>query len=375
MKVCIVSCFDMYYTRNKFVESFFVENGFEVISYIADFNHVKKEYQYKKRKNLEFIHVKAYKKNISFKRVYSNYSFGRKVYKELELEKPDIIFATIPPNSVVKYVTQYKRRNAHVKVIFDICDLWPESLVGRFKGMMFRPVIYMWKQLRDRYIGAADWVLCECTAFYQVVANTVSSDKCTVVYLMKEKTNKINSLVDSMECIHLCYVGTINYLIDIDKICLLIAELCKYKKLCVHIIGDGEKRQELIERLRNIGALVNYYGLVFEEERKQKIYSKCHFGINIMRKDVSVGLTLKSLDYFTASLPILNSIGSDTYYLVDQYHVGFNLHNIQKSVEEICKLELSEYRKLRENVDRMYEGNFTGDKLYSILETLIKELK
>ena len=52
--------------------------------------------------------------------------------------------------------------------------------------------------------------------------------------------------------------------------------------------------------------------------------SRCHFGFNLMKPDVRVGLTMKSVDYFRHDLPILNNIPADTAELVDREQVGVN---------------------------------------------------
>ena len=53
--------------------------------------------------------------------------------------------------------------------------------------------------------------------------------------------------------------------------------------------------------------------------------SRCHFGFNLMKPDVCVGLTMKSVDYFRHDLPILNNIPADTAELVDREQVGLNV--------------------------------------------------
>ena len=42
-----------------------------------------------------------------------------------------------------------------------------------------------------------------------------------------------------------------------------------------------------------------------------KIINQCHYALNIMKKDVCVGMTMKSLDYFSFGIPIVNNIEGD----------------------------------------------------------------
>ena len=73
----------------------------------------------------------------------------------------------------------------------------------------------------------------------------------------------------------------------------------------LHIIGDGESKQELIDAAKAGGATVEYHGKIHDPQDKQDIFDKCHFGLNIM-KSVCVGLTMKSIDGFLS--PIINNI-------------------------------------------------------------------
>ena len=82
---------------------------------------------------------------------------------------------------------------------------------------------------------------------------------------------------------------------------------------------------QLLQALRDAGAEVDWLGVVFDESRKHEVMSRCHFGFNLMKPDVCVGLTMKSVDYFRHDLPILNNIPADTAELVDREQVGLNV--------------------------------------------------
>lgn len=88
--------------------------------------------------------------------------------------------------------------------------------------------------------------------------------------------------------------------------------------MTVHVIGDGEKCPQLLQALKDAGAEVDWRGVVYDEAEKHAVMSCCHFGFNLMKPDVCVGLTMKSVDYFRHDLPILNNIPADTAELVDR---------------------------------------------------------
>jgi hypothetical protein len=146
----------------------------------------------------------------------------------------------------------------------------------------------------------------------------------------------------------------------------MCTELMETKKVVLHIIGDGEKREELLQKTRGTGCKVIYHGLVYEPERKQAIFDECHFGLNIMKSTVCVGLTMKSLDYFQAGLPIINNIDGDTADMIDTYHIGFNgYHALLKN---IGKLQENDYLLMRDNVRKLYYEKFTKEAFVKRLD-------
>lgn len=130
MKVVIVCAFDTYFDRVKLLKEYYKKEDVIVIS--SDFSHRKKKKIHNEMSDLD-INVKEYKKNLSIDRLISHYQFSKSVYNELVAIQPDLIHALVPPNSLSKYLSLYKEKY-NVKLIFDIIDLWPETLpVGNIK--------------------------------------------------------------------------------------------------------------------------------------------------------------------------------------------------------------------------------------------------
>ena len=102
----------------------------------------------------------------------------------------------------------------------------------------------------------------------------------TLYLAKKEELGSIPRVVHNDE-LNLCYLGSINNIIDIEYITNIVAELFKRKKVVLHIIGDGEKRDQLIAGVEATGARVEYYGKVFDIQEKREIFRNCHFALNI----------------------------------------------------------------------------------------------
>lgn len=95
--------------------------------------------------------------------------------------------------------------------------------------------------------------------------------------------------------------------------------------MTVHIIGEGERREELVQAIRDAGAQAEFHGAIYDEAEKHRILTRCRFGLNLMRDSVCIGLTMKSVDYWKHDLPVINNIPADSARLVEAERIGLNL--------------------------------------------------
>ncbi len=369
MKVCIVSCFDWYKERLKYVKEVFEKNGHEVLYFTSDFEHISKHYV-KKLPGVNYIHTKAYDKNLSIGRILSHIDFARKVYQELENRKPDCIYALVPPNSVAKVVAKYGKKYSNTRIFFDVIDMWPESMPFNKENWLFHVPYKMWQGIRDKYIHQADIVFTECDFYQEHIKTVVTPDKLQTLHLVKDILQKVDDSKEAFEGIIFAYLGSINNILDIDGICSILSKLVKRRPVKVRLIGVGETKAVFIERLKMLGVDVADEGAIYEETEKNRILHQCDFGLNMMKKGTYVGLTTKSIDYFSAGLPVLNNIAGDTEHLVEKYDAGFNVRKQPEDMLITQLVELSAERKeqLHQNAFRLFCSNFTPEIFRSKLE-------
>ena len=363
MKAVIVSSSYSYLDRVELLKEFYEQKGYDTTVLLTDFIHANKSFATWNKEGYVLVKTKSYKKNISAERLYSHHKFAKDVEKILRKMQVDVLHMLLPANSLAKVASKYKETNPNIKLCFDIIDLWPETMpISRFKTTY---PFEKWRRLRDDYLCAADVIYCECNLFTRVMGKQ-ADDRFQTLYWVKTDEPIQSKPVLSKEEIHLCYLGSINNVIDIEYIVKMCNEISEHKKVVLHIIGDGEKREELIDRLENSNAEVIYHGLVYDKTKKQEIFDICHFGLNIMKSSVCVGLTMKSLDYFQAGLPIINNIDGDTAEMINEFKIGFNGYHA--FVKEIDRLEENDYLKMRENVKLLYRNKFTKDAFFQRLE-------
>ena len=248
----------------------------------------------------------------------------------------------LPPNSLAKFVYKaiYKK---NIKLYVDLIDMWPESFTHKKNYFLNK-----WRKFRDDVLQKADHIIFECGYYEEKLEYLNLGNKRDVVYLYKDLPSNSkykNEVKHINRNITIGYLGSINRIIDIDKIC----EICKGlidRKIDVsfEIIGEGENKEKLFSQLRRLGAIVNYHGIIFDYHEKYHILSRCHYVLNIMKDYVHVGLTLKSMDYFSMGIPVINNIKGDTWQMIEKYHAGINYTNsscIDNIIENYDSVKMS----------------------------------
>lgn len=371
MNVIIVNCFDTYEHRVDLVYDFFVQAGHEVLIVQSDFRHFKKIKRTDTKKDFMFIPTKPYYKNLSIDRMYSHYLFAKKAFECIETMKPDLLYVMLPPNSLAKFANKYKMKYPNTKLYFDIIDLWPETMpLGKIEIL---PPFTSWRRLRDKNLKNADYIITECDLYREVLNKQLKKINHTTLHLARNKGSFLSKPNLEINIINLCYLGSINNIIDIPFVVDIISRINKIKPVCLHIIGDGENRDTLISEVKKTGAKVEYYGNIYDSVQKQEIFDVCHFGLNIMKESVCVGLTMKSIDYFEAGLPIINNIRHDTIDIVSKYKTGYNINN--KNIDVICKqigeVEEKDLMLMRKNSRSVFELFFSREAFNQKLNELI----
>ena len=353
----LISCSDHYSHRLHVADTCLRELGYQTAYITSDFDHTAKQAFTCSIPGCIQIHARPYQKNLSVDRILSHMFFARDVFQYLEAlpQQPDVIVALLPPNFLAYYGSKYKKKYPDVKLIFDIFDLWPETFPSGRAKKLLAPAFAVWAAVRDWNLDAADFVVAECEMFRQKLKLRPETSR--TVWLCAESVKTENpGPVLRQDRLELCYLGAINNVISIPDICALIRELTAEKPVVLHIIGKGEREREFVDEAKASGAEVIFHGPVYDEAQKLAIMNRCHFGINIMKSSVCVGLTMKSVDYFRFGLPIINNIPADTQKLVEEEGVGIQLDD--SCAKKILRTGLTEFIQMRRNVSKVFAERF-----------------
>ncbi len=356
MNICIVNCFDTWECRADLLYDVMREAGNNVKVLCSDFMHIEKKRRIEGKQDYRFFTAEPYKKNISINRIYSHTQLSKDIFGFVRenVNSIDLLWVFSPPNSFIRDAAEIKKEHPRVILIFDMIDLWPETMP--LNALKMLPVFYMWRKVRNKRLKYGDVIITECRLYKKVLGKVVEGLRVRTLYLAHEEKKYIPNLYLPEGKIGLCYLGSINNIIDIDCISNIVRQCRKRYPVIFHIIGNGERKEKLIRAVKNAGAEVVYHGKIYDREKKQQIFDSCHYGLNIMKKSVCVGLTMKSIDYFEFGLPIINNIKGDTWNAVEEYGIGINYRRRD------LLITVSPNNVERKNARNFFEQYLTKDK-------------
>lgn len=363
-----------YEKRLRPIAEILLKSGYKITIITSDYEKRPEKPVFRTYKECMYIKVPYYNKNFSLTRIWSHLYFGKCVNRFIKKNKPDFIYALLPPNNYAKYCLKYKEKNQKVIYFIDIFDLWPESMP---LGILNRtPPAWIWSKMRNDSIKAADHVFLECELYKEKLRNVLKEREVSILHLFKEQTCEEKKLIHSYikrqkeeqkdNLVRIAYLGSINNIIDIDGICRVIKTISIQKKVYIYIIGGGEGKAFFLSALSEIDCEVFDYGEIYDEIEKIKILLVCDYGFNMMKQGVSVGLSMKSIDYFSYGLPIINNIKGDTWRLVNIYGVGVNID------AEFKELPTINHEKVYECFQMFFTQKAFEKKAKIIMDKLIR---
>lgn len=343
----------------KFVNDY-VKKGYDVIYVTSDFDHMtKKRYCFNEYKNSKQLHVISYKKNLSISRILSHLMFSYKTFYMLLACKPELVYVEVPNNSLVKSSAKYKKIN-NAEIIVDVFDMWPESIPVKTKNMIVNWGFDIWRNFRNKNLKFADQIWIECDYYRELLSAQKINLPMETKYLKLKNAETSIEMKVSEEEIDLCYLGSINNIIDISLIEKIVSEFAKNKRTRIHIIGDGERKDEFLDILKKNSIEIIDHGKVYEIDKLQEIFDQCWFGINVLREDLAIGITMKSISYFRGGLPIINTVQGDTSRFVEECNIGINVdrHDVKSCVLRILNITKDDLACMKNNTRNLFEQKF-----------------
>lgn len=381
--------------RFTYLANLLVSRGHQVEIITSDFEHSKKTYKAKFENRFEFtithIHEPAYPDNISIKRLWSHYVWGRNVYKYLKESehKWDVIYCAVPSLTVTRLVGKYANKH-NIRFFTDVQDLWPEAFAIVIKNQMlskflFAPLTYyanLGYKRADAVIGVSDT--------YRDRGMKPTKPGCIglTVYLgndgqVFDEAKEKYKIIRPENEIWVAYIGTLGYSYDIKCVIEAINIIKRnafMPKIKFIIMGNGPLKSEFEKYAFQMGVDSLFTGSLPYQEMVGLMCS-CDIVVNPIVRFAAASITNKVGDYALSGLPVVNTQQCDEYRrLLEQYDCGINCETSNSDQVADAIVKLIKDKKLRtimgQNSRKLglerFDRRYSYLKIVDLIESLVK---
>lgn len=400
MKIIIISNFpdvlngkaDMRFT---YLADILSQKGHDVDLIISDFDHeVKLPRQRDEYSCYDFkitvLHEPAYKKNLSLKRLYAHFIWGKSVGNYLKSQiEPDIIYVAIPSLTVAREAASFCKNHPKSKLVVDIQDLWPEAFQmvvnNSFLKKAFFPftlyVNYVYKAA-DMIIGVSDTYrdrgLCVNNKGVHGLTVYIGNDGAKF-----DEGRELYKEVKPNDEFWLAYIGTMGFSYDIkciiDAIRIVNSRNTLNKRIKFIAMGRGPLLEEFKQYAITAGISHEFTGALPYQQMVGKMCS-CDVVMNCINPGAVQSVTNKVGDYALSGKPVINTQENMEYRdLVKEYQCGINCDcgNADQVADAIERLSSDdEVRVLMgENARRLgrerFDRRYTYSRIVDAIEGLV----
>lgn len=386
--------------RSTLIAEAFAKKGHNVVWWVSNFEHRSKKYRSDSWEDIQInvnflvklVPTTPYSSHISFDRIKHERNYARSIKEKVlsSNNKPDLIILGEPAlfwsDIILKLI-----KKLDVPFVIDILDLWPELFnillpkkLSFFGKIIFAPLY--WK--RSRLIKKANGIIGATIDYLEVGAKINKKAYTDVVYLgidlirkgEKEMLNIKN--VDHKkknEC-WIIYAGTLGNNYDIKTIIKCAKEIeRKNYPLKIFIAGDGALKELLLSAIKKDNLQNLCYLGKLNVEDLNLFYQQCDIGLSSYVKKSTVSMPVKAFDYFSAGLPLVNSLDKELGRIVVEFNVGlqYEAENHLDMLRVMLKLAgnkelLNSMRKNTIELAKKYDKNIQYHKFVTLSEKILK---
>jgi len=325
--------------RFSYLADAFAKRGHEVELVVTDFSHGLKaprpEPRYDKYPfQITLCHEPGYAKNVSLRRLYSHYVWGKNVLRHIKNSpRPDVIYVAVPSLTAAAEAATYCRKNG-IKFVTDVQDLWPEAFQMVVPNKTLQNAFFPMRWQANRSYREADLAVAVSETYVKRTLSVNRKGAKGLSVFLGNNGELFDSGVGKYKIerkgneIILCYIGTMSESYDIP--CVLDA--LKYVKennlspvpLRFVLIGGGSFEEKFKQYAAKTYPEAEFLG------RKPYIemaglLSSCDIAINPIVKGSVASIINKVGDYALSGIPVINTQVSPEYRsLLEEYACGIN---------------------------------------------------
>lgn len=313
-------------------------------------------------------------------------SFYRNANKVVDTfpEDFDVVLSyQLSPITMVIPAVRYKKRTGKPLLLYCL-DIWPESALAHVKfkkGLFYRYIT----RLSGKLYRACDRILVTSKPFIGYLSKKHRIEQSKLGYLPQHADSSMLELnlskIENDGKIHFMYAGNIGAAQTLDVVIKAASILGKRSDYIIDFVGDGSKRAELENMVRDNGLTDN---IVFHGNQKRadmpSFYRKADILLITLRGNNAVGDTMpgKLQMYMTVGKPILGAINGAAYEVIEEAQCGRcvkagdyeGLAKLMKSYIE----QSQDYQSCGEKARKYFKNNFTFEHYINGLDEELKKL-
>ena len=275
------------------------------------------------------------------------------------------IFSAIP----VFFLSKLFRKD----VIFDVRDLYPESMSG--SGYLNnKSFVYQFIRSLVNYIYHHSRVIVIGNYLQKYVKENYSVNSEVITNF--SDTKRISASHKQRNKIRLVFTGIITEIQCLLDFVKLFLNKDIQRTFEFHLVGDGSKLNEIKQFVRTHKIESIYFYGYRSKSFCDELIGKCDIGVISLDPDSPLfkfALPSKSFEYFSSGKPIIANASLELKYYIDQYDVGWFFKRFdENSIEQLLSISDSEIRQKSKNAkklfDSRFERNVVCEKLFRFVE-------
>lgn len=377
--------------RFNYIYKSLKEAGYDVKLLTSNISHRDKTVR-KKSLDSSYIYIQEplYKKNISLKRFYSHFIFGKNIRKFLnQNDKPDLIYCAIPSLDAGYVAAKFSKKN-DIPFVIDIQDLWPEAFEMVFNiPILSKIIFYPMKRKADYIYSVANKIIAVSDTYKNRGLEVNKKDKEGLTVFLGTDLLNLDKQLKKQQITYkkktnelwVGYLGTLGSSYDIDTSLKAMNHVQKNYPNCKFILlGDGPKRIQFEKLANQLGVNVEFLGRK-EYIEAMKILSQCDITLNPIVKNSKASIINKVGDYAALGLPVINSLQNEEYQgLLEEYNAGINIpcENYKAMADSIVFLIKNKKSRIdmgkanRRLAQDLFDRNCTYKKILQLIEEFNK---
>ena len=357
----------------------FKKRGYNVTHVSTDFDHAQKAYvDLPLEENVDGVkvkrlHVMAYFRNLSVRRILSHLQFAFKLRKYLNnlTEKPHYIYC-VTPTSTSAYVAGRYCKKHRIKFIIDLIDVWPDSLMPLYSSKLISIATSPWSYITHAAYKMADFI-CGESVKYASHAHTFNPQvPWYPIYLgvNKEKVKRLieESRIDVPEKrapIRLCYGGDLGNSYGFDAILKALDYIQEHGvPYEMYFVGGGDRHEYIQNYSQEHGLNVLITGKIPYCDYL-KYLSTCDVAFNAFGPNTKVVHSYKFNDYIATGNFVLSNLKGETAEMIDKYSIGLNYEDdkLGNILLDVCD-NWDKYKSWSDNIDTFVHEVLDADVIY-----------